>query len=121
MAYGARFVCGEKGAGGFPEKPSDGAVLSRAIRACLTDTDFISAGQCDMMEYILRDLVDFEVGGIRVAVWRAPRRTVVYLLNVYIRILVCLFRPSQIWSLLYTTCPHFWGGRLLPYGVVTDS
>ena len=74
----------KKGPDGAPAKPSPSFGLTHAIKGCLTDTECILAGQCDVTKYLLRDFADFEVGGVRIPIVRALLRCVVYLLNVCI-------------------------------------
>ena len=60
---------------------SPGTGIGHALRLCLTDTEYILSGKCDLVDYVLRDYADFERGVFQLDVLRALLRTVVYLLS----------------------------------------
>ena len=63
-----------------------GTGIGYAIRACVRDTEYILAGKCDVVDYILRDFADFERAVFGISLLRALMRTIVYILNVFVAI-----------------------------------
>ena len=51
------------------------------VRVCLSDTAYILAGRCEVVDYLLRDYAPFEEYAFRITVLRSLLRTVVYILN----------------------------------------
>ena len=66
---------------GSKARPSSNSGIGHAIRSCLADTAYILGGNCDLVDYVLRDFADFERSSFEIKVSRALLRTVVYLLS----------------------------------------